>query len=54
MEQSKKKRKSGKSPEKDVQNDKQVETATTKCSKKLNSGKKKTKLKKPENNSTGA
>lgn len=53
-EQSKKKRKPGKSPEKDVQNDEQVETATTKHLKKSNSGQKKAKLKKPENNSTGA
>ncbi len=53
-EQSKKKRKPGKPPEKDVQNDKQVGTVTTKHSKKSNSGQKKAKLKKSENNSTGA
>ncbi len=44
MEQSKKKRKPGKPPEKDVQNDKQVGTVTTKHSKKSNSGQKKGKI----------
>ncbi len=52
--QSRKKRKQGKSPEKDHQYDKQVATATTKCSKASKSGPIKAKLKKPENNSSSA
>ncbi len=50
---SRKKRKQGKSPERDHQYDKQVESATRMYSNVSKSGQKKVKLKKSEHNRTG-
>ncbi len=51
--QSRKKRKPGKSPEKDLQNDEQVATAARNSSNASKPGQKKAKLKKSGNKSTG-